>query len=118
MRRGFTLIELLVVIAIVAILIEDYVVDHPKTALLVVEVADTTLEADTHEKASLYAAGGVADYWVLDVTDRLLVFHDPRPDAGQPFGSVYAGVSAFGRDDTVTPLAAPDKRVQVSDLLS
>jgi hypothetical protein len=104
-------------VAVVPGAIEDYAVDHPKSALLVVEVADTTLEADTHEKASLYAAGGVADYWVLDVTGRLLVFRDPRPDAGEPFGFVYAGVSAFGRDDTVTPLAAPDQRVRVSDLL-
>src|SRR5690606_36340499 len=97
--------------------IRDYAAEHPKTALLVVEVSDTTLEEDTHAKASLYAAGGVADYWVIDVTGRVLVFRDPKPAAAEPFGFVYAGVSAYGRDDTITPLAAPDQRIKVSDLL-
>ena len=95
----------------------DYSVDHPKTALLVVEVAETTLEQDTHEKASLYAAGGIADYWVIDVTGRLLVFREPRPDATQPFGFVYARVAAYGRDDRVSPLAAPIHRLNVAGLL-
>ena len=48
---------------------------HPQAALLVIEVADSTLEEDTHDKTSLYAAGGIADYWVIDLTtNRVLVF--------------------------------------------
>ena len=35
--------------------------------LLVVEVADSSLGFDTGEKADLYAAAGIADYWVVDV---------------------------------------------------
>jgi Uma2 family endonuclease len=95
----------------------DYAVDHPKTALLVVEVADTTLEEDTHDKASLYAAGGIADYWVIDVTGRLLVFRESRPEPAERFGFVYARVAAYGRDDHVSPLAAPTHRLNVADLL-
>ena len=95
----------------------DYLADHPKTALLVVEVADTTLEDDTHTKASLYAAGGIADYWVIDVTGRVLVFRDPKPAATEPFGSTYARVSAFGRDESITPLAAPNHPIRVSEML-
>lgn len=96
----------------------DYLVDHPKTALLVVEVSDTTLEDDTHEKASLYASGGIADYWVVDlVNDQVLVFRSPKPEAGSKFGQNYAAVSAHRRDDKITPLAAPNARVLVSDLL-
>ena len=96
----------------------DYLGEHPKTALLVVEVSDTTIDADTHEKASLYASGGIADYWVIDLTrDQVLVFRSPKPEAGAKFGQTYASVSAHGRDDTLTPLAAPSARVKVSDLL-
>jgi len=95
----------------------DYLAEHPKTALLVVEVADSTLEDDTHTKASLYAAGGIADYWVVDVAGRVLVFRDPKPDATESFGFTYARVFAFGRDETVTPLAAPNHPIRVSELL-
>lgn len=96
----------------------DHLVDHPKTALLVIEVSETTIQADTHEKASLYAAGGIADYWVVDLTtDRVLVFRSPKPDAKAKFGHDYAAVSAHGRNDKLAPLAAPNARVQVSDLL-
>lgn len=59
----------------------DYT-SHPTTAALVVEVSDTSLRYDTTEKMSLYAANGIADYWVLDANGRqLLVHRDPRPNA-------------------------------------
>ncbi len=104
-------------LAVVTGEIRDYLVDHPKTAVLIVEVADSTLEEDTHTKASLYAAGGIGDFWVIDVTGRVLVFRDPKPAVSEPFGFTYARLSAYGRDETVTPLAAPNHPVRVSEIL-
>jgi Uma2 family endonuclease len=96
----------------------DYLSEHPTTAILVVEVAEATIEDDTHDKASLYASGGIADYWVVDLTtDRVLVFRSPKPDPNAKFGHDYASVAAYGRDDKFSPLAAPNARVQGSDLL-
>ena len=96
----------------------DYLVDHPKTALLVVEVSESTIDADTHEKASLYASGGIEDYWVIDLTtDRVLVFRSPRPDPNARFGHDYVSLAAYGREDKLSSLAAPDVRILVSDLL-
>jgi Uma2 family endonuclease len=96
---------------------EDYT-DHPTTALLIVEVADTTLSRDTTTKAEVYAEAGIADYWVLDLVGReLLVFRDPEP---QPVGlgaNAYRTRVTFGPNDTVTPLAAPGSPVKVADLL-
>ncbi len=95
----------------------DYT-DHPTTALLVVEVSDSSLRYDTTTKLSLYAAGGIADYWVVDVTGRqLLVFRDPQPDAAQSHGHGYATHLLLGPTDTVAPLAAPTGVLRVSDLL-
>src|SRR5439155_27355875 len=55
--------------------------DHPSRTALVVEVADTSLKYDTGEKARLYAAAGVTDYWVIDlVILEVIVFRDPQPD--------------------------------------
>jgi Uma2 family endonuclease len=89
---------------------------HPTTAALVVEVSDTTLALDLTEKAELYATGGVANYWVLDLTGlRLLVFRDPAPvPAG---GTAYRTHQTLGPAESVTPLAASNSPITVSDLL-
>jgi Uma2 family endonuclease len=95
----------------------DYLVDHPKKAVLVVEVSDTTLEVDTHDMMSLYAAAGIPEYWVIDTNGRVLVFRDPRPESGQLFGSAYGRLTVHGRDEVIAPFAAPEARIAVNDLL-
>jgi Uma2 family endonuclease len=44
-------------------------------ALLVIEVADSTLEYDLRTKARLYATHGVPEYWVVDVVARRVHLH-------------------------------------------
>ena len=92
--------------------------DQPGSALLVVEVSDSTLAYDRGEKSNLYAEGGVADYWVLDLTGRqLLVYRDPQPDPAAPRGFAYRTRLTVGPADSVSPLAAPHAVVPVADLL-
>jgi len=94
--------------------------DHPATAVLVVEVSDTTSDTDTTEKAELYATAGIADYWVLDVVNRQLhVFRDPQslplpPDIG---ATAYRAHDVLGPNDRVSPLAVPNATIRVVDLL-
>jgi Uma2 family endonuclease len=96
---------------------EDYS-DHPTGASVVIEVSESTLAADRGEKAHLYAAGGIEDYWVVNLVDgRLEVFHDPRPDPAAPFGHRYASVTVYASGAAVAPLAAPQTPVAVADLL-
>jgi Uma2 family endonuclease len=91
---------------------------HPTTAALVVEVSDSSLRYDTTVKLNVYAAGGIAEYWVVDVNGRqLLVFRDPQPDATQAGIHTYASQLTFGVSDAVSPLAAPNAVIRVSDLL-
>jgi Uma2 family endonuclease len=53
-------------------------------ALLVVEIADSSLRYDLREKAALYAKAGIAEYWVVNLVDRVLeVFRDPRAGSYQ-----------------------------------
>jgi Uma2 family endonuclease len=90
----------------------------PTTALLVVEVSETTLAFDQTRKASLYAAAGIEDYWVLNLIDsQLEVYRYPQADPAQPFGYAYANVVILGPADYVTPLALPAARIPVVDLL-
>jgi len=43
----------------------DSLADHPSTAALVVEVADSRLRFDRTVKGRLYARAGIADYWIV-----------------------------------------------------
>jgi Uma2 family endonuclease len=91
---------------------------HPTTAALVVEVADSSLRFDATVKVALYAAGGIADYWVLDVHARqILVFRDPSADPAAAHGHTYLTQRTLGPADAITPLAAPGRTVSVADLL-
>jgi Uma2 family endonuclease len=91
---------------------------HPRVAVLVVEVSDTSLAMDTGAKFHIYAAAGVPEYWVIDVNDpRLLVYRDPVADASAPRGHRYGTTLTLTPADTVTPVAAPNAFIRVADLL-
>ncbi len=94
----------------------DYT-DHPTTALLIVEVSDTSLEYDRRKKASLYARIGIADYWILNLLDRQLeIYRHPVPDSSQPYGFRYSDVTILRSQELVTPIARPQTKIRVADL--
>jgi len=96
----------------------DYRAAHPSSALLIVEVSDTTLIYDRGRKASLYAMRGVADYWIVNVNDHQIeIRRDPGADLAQPFGYGYASLTVRHRGEVVTPQAAPHLSFSVADLL-
>jgi Uma2 family endonuclease len=89
-----------------------------KSALLVVEVSDTTLSYDRYHKMSLYAAGGITDYWIVNlVQSQLEVYRDPVADSTQVFGFRYNSRTILDPPDKVSPLAAPQASITVADLL-
>jgi Uma2 family endonuclease len=105
-------------LAIVAGSIRDYATRTPTAALMVVEVADTTLSKDTTAKAEWYATAGVPEYWVVDVENRrLLVYRDPESLPKGLGATAYRTHAAHGPDETVAPLAAPNAKVKIADLL-
>jgi Uma2 family endonuclease len=56
------------------------------TALLAIEVANTSVRDDLQRKARIYARAGVPEYWVVDVKKRELIVH--RSPAGEKYRSV------------------------------
>jgi len=85
---------------------------------LTVEVAESSLAIDRQHKGSLYARAGLADYWVLNLVDRVLeVYREPAPDSAAVFGWRYARLDVFDGAARVTPLAAPGSSIAVSLLL-
>ena len=96
----------------------DYRDAHPTRPVLVVEVALSRLRFDREHKGSLYARAGIADYWIVNIPQRLLEVHrKPRPDAAAPFGWRYERIVALGAEERVVPSAAPAASIAVVDLL-
>src|SRR3954468_23810511 len=54
---------------------------HPSSAVLVIEVAASSLPVDLAVKAPLYASAGIAEYWVVDLDARRAIVHR-EPHAG------------------------------------
>ena len=72
---------------------------------LIVEVADATLQSDLTRKRSVYARAGVPEYWVVDVTGR--VIHQMWAPEGEAYAERRLG--AFGEQiqaATIEGLAA------------
>ncbi|HEY8746397.1 MAG TPA: Uma2 family endonuclease [Tepidisphaeraceae bacterium] len=96
----------------------DYVgTGHPTTALLVVEVSDTTLRYDRRTKGGLYAKHGIQDYWIVNLIDRVVeVYRDPISDLEHPFRHRYDSVTHFSPGQSISAPSATGQ-VHVSDLL-
>jgi Uma2 family endonuclease len=98
----------------------DFAAEHPTPSQVVVvlEVADSPLQYNLGDKASLYASGGVQELWVLDLNERqLVVLRDPQPDPAARYGWHYRTRITVPPGESVAPLAAPDKPVKVAELL-
>ncbi len=91
----------------------DYDTRHPTQALLIVEVAASSLQQDRLTKSRIYAAALVPEYWVLNLRDRCVeVFR--APDAAQ---RLYRDRCVAQPDETIELVALPGVMVPVGDLL-
>jgi Uma2 family endonuclease len=96
--------------------IRDFAEALPTAAVLIVEVADTTLRSDRDRKARLYASAGVPEYWIVNLRNDVLEVHrQPLTDAQSPIA--YQSIQTLMQADTVTPLAASTVPISVADLL-
>ena len=96
----------------------DYRHAHPTRPGLLVEVADASLESDRAHKGSAYARDQVPEYWIVNlVEDVVEVYRNPIADPGAPFGWRYGTIARLAPGELVSPLAAPQARVRVAELL-
>jgi Uma2 family endonuclease len=94
--------------------VDNYAGGIPKTSdtLLVIEVADTTLQFDRMVKAPRYAAAGVPELWIVDLPgSRVWVHRKPLEGA---YGEVFE--ARPGQDLHVPGM--PDIEISVADLLA
>ena len=92
---------------------DDYSFAHavPDDVLLIVEVADSSLNYDRDVKVHIYGQAAIPETWVLNLPgDCLERFAEPGPEG-------YAQHTTLRRGDKVTPVALPDMELAVEDLL-
>ncbi len=92
---------------------DGYAARHPEPAdiLLVIEVADTSVEYDRSIKIPLYAWAEVPEAWLVSLpSDQIEVYRDPA-------GGSYAEVTSISRGETLTPLLLPGAGLSVADIL-
>jgi Uma2 family endonuclease len=96
----------------------DYAAAHPRGPALIVEVAQSGLPLARGRKALAYARARIADYWIVNLVDRVLEVHrEPaRPGPARRHWG-YAEMETLDTDATVTPLEAPAAVIRVADLL-
>jgi Uma2 family endonuclease len=75
---------------------------HAEDALLVIEVAESSLAYDRSTKLKLYAEAGIPEYWVVDCLAESVDIYR-APDFG-----VYRDVSRVEGAASVSPQAFPD----------
>jgi len=79
-------------------------------ALLVIEVADSSLNSDLSSKAAIYAGAGVQEYWVWDV-NRHMVHQFAEPSDGQ-----FTFRQPVKRGEVLTSLMVPSISFEVVDI--
>jgi Uma2 family endonuclease len=85
---------------------------EPQDVLLLIEVADSSLQYDLGEKADLYAEAGITDYWVVDIRDFRIHVHR------QPTAEGFQSLETFAMGDTVHPLCKTDATLNVAELFN
>ena len=79
--------------------------------LLIIEIAESSIEYDRDVKARMYADSGVVEYWVADITGREVVCHT-LPRAG-----AYAQIRRMSPGESIAPTLLPACAIQAETLL-
>ncbi|MCE9553189.1 MAG: Uma2 family endonuclease [Planctomycetes bacterium] len=74
---------------------------EPHEVLLLVEVAESSLEVDRGLKLALYAEAGISDYWIVNVAEKQIEVYRT------PVGRDYRDKAICRGDEVVSPLAIP-----------
>jgi Uma2 family endonuclease len=90
-----------------------YAQGHPKSAdvLLLIEVADSSVDIDRDVKIPLYAQSGIPEVVIVTLPEEVVEFH------AEPVGGQYQRVEVLRRGDYLEPAIIPNLRLSVNDIL-
>ena len=95
----------------VAVCTRDHGVhEHPARAVLLIEVAYSSLRKDRGIKLQIYAQAGIAEYWVVDITTMTVEVYT------QPTAHGYASVVRLRDGDVLRPTRLPGVELPVAEI--
>jgi Uma2 family endonuclease len=100
-------------IAVVEGFAETYETANPTSALLVVEVADSTVSQDRLTKGPLYAAADIPEYWIVNLRDGCVEIHR-KPVAEE---RRYSERIIAGSGDRLQSSCLGERTIAVNDIL-
>jgi Uma2 family endonuclease len=88
----------------------EYRKRHPRgdELLLAVEVADSSAGFDLSRKVTLYAAAGIREYWVVDLTRRMVVVHRNPDGVTYRLAQLFSEADVLSLEGRTEPLAVAD----------
>lgn len=91
-----------------------YASRHPGPAdiLLIIEIAQSSIDYDREVKARIYARMGIVEYWLADLDENLLSCYSAPTDGA------YLGLQQYHRGQSIAPLMLPECVIAVDVLLS
>lgn len=91
----------------------SYASDHPtpQDVLLVVEVADASLEYDREVKLPLYARAGIPEAWLMDLRNGVVEVHSEATPEG------YRTIEKVRRAETVSSKTVPGLVLRAEEIL-
>ncbi len=87
--------------------------DHPESAMLVLEVADSSLRLD-RRKSAVYAGCGVPEYWIVNLPESQIEVHR-APLAPE---RRYVDTLIVKPPQGLAPLSRPEARLTISELFA
>jgi len=96
---------------------DAYASEHPRPSdvLLIVEVADTSVEEDRTIKLPRYAACGIPEVWLVNIPEKKIeAYHTP---VGEKENAGYKIRVEYRESDTLSPAAFPNIKIAVAAVL-
>jgi Uma2 family endonuclease len=88
--------------------------EHPRTAVLVIEISGESLRLDRGIKAAIHAPAGIPEYWIFDIEgQRVETRSDPDPASSR-----YLSSATLERTATLQSKALPGLSVPLASLFS
>lgn len=84
---------------------------RPDDVLLIIEVADTTVETDRAVKLPLYARAGINEVWLVNLPAERIELY------AAPAGGAYQAARYFQRGEEVQAQTIPNLVISVADVL-
>ncbi len=92
----------------------DFYAEHhprPEDVLLIIEVADSSINYDRSIKIPLYAKSGIQEVWLINLIENIIeVYQNPSQIGYKICKKVY-------KEDTISPLCFSDINIKASEIV-